>query len=59
MQKQIRREAGLPPEEGGVDVPSGTDGVTRYPAVDGTPIPGDDLGAYDAQPPKENGNDKS
>tara|TARA_A100001011_G_scaffold41991_2_gene39683 strand:+ start:10653 stop:12260 length:1608 start_codon:yes stop_codon:yes gene_type:complete len=59
MQKQIRREAGLPPEEGGVDVPSGTDGVTRYPAVDGTPIPGDDLGAYDGQPPKENGNDKS
>ena len=29
MQKQIRREAGLPPEEGGVDVPDDSDGVTR------------------------------
>tara|TARA_Y100000310_G_scaffold345492_1_gene465604 strand:+ start:3539 stop:5155 length:1617 start_codon:yes stop_codon:yes gene_type:complete len=31
MQKQIDKEAGIPPDEGGVDVPSAGDGITRYP----------------------------
>ena len=32
MQKQINKEAGLDPEDGGVDVPDNTDGITRYPS---------------------------
>ena len=43
MQKQMNKEAGLDPEDGGVDVPDNTDGITRYPQVDGTPIPPDDI----------------
>ena len=43
MQSQINKEAGLDPDEGGVDVPDNTDGITRYPQVDGTPIPPDDI----------------
>ena len=43
MQDQINKEAGLDPEDGGVDVPDNTDGITRYPSVDGTPIPPDDI----------------
>jgi len=43
MQKQINKEAGLNPDEGGVDVPDNTDGITRYPSMDGTPIPPDDI----------------
>ena len=30
MQKQINKEAGLDVEDGGVDVPSDTDGITIY-----------------------------
>jgi hypothetical protein len=44
MQTQINKEAGLDPEDGGVDVPDNTDGITRYPQVDGTPIPPDEIG---------------
>ena len=43
MQKQMNKEAGLDPDEGGVDVPDNTDGITRYPQVDGTPLPPDDI----------------
>ena len=43
MQKEIRKEAGLPPEEGGVNVPDASDGITRYPQVDGGVIPADDV----------------
>ena len=32
----------MDPEDGGVDVPDSTDGVTRYPQVDGAPIDPDD-----------------
>ena len=35
MQDEINREAGLDPDEGGVNVPDGTDGITRIPSVDG------------------------
>ena len=31
MQKQINREAGLDVEDGGIDMPDGGDGITRYP----------------------------
>ena len=42
MQDEINKESGMDPEDGGVDVPSSTDGVTRYPQVDGSPIDPDD-----------------
>ena len=35
MQKQINKEAGMDTDDGGVDVPQDTDGITRYPSVDG------------------------
>ena len=58
MQAQMNKEAGLDPDEGGVDVPQDTDGVTRYPSVDGAPIPADDLDKYQGnEPPKDNGKD--
>ena len=47
MQDQINKEAGLDPEDGGVDVPDNTDGITRYPSIDGTPIPPDDIAGGD------------
>ena len=56
MQKQINKEAGLDPDEGGVDIPQNTDGITRFPSMDGAPIPADDLDKYDGkEPPKDNG----
>jgi len=42
MQDEINKESGMDPEDGGVDVPDSTDGVTRYPQVDGSPIDPDD-----------------
>jgi hypothetical protein len=62
MQTQINKEAGLDPEDGGVDVPDNTDGITRYPSVDGTPIPPDDIagkggGGTDPEFNKGNGDD--
>ena len=42
MQNEINKEAGLDPDEGGIDVPDSTDGVTRYPQVDGAPVDPDD-----------------
>jgi hypothetical protein len=49
MQDQIKKESGLDPEDGGVDVPQSTDGITRYPSQDGNPIPPDDVAKYDGQ----------
>ena len=56
MQRQINKEAGLDPEDGGVTVPSDTDGVTRYPSIDGEPIPADDLSKYQGVEPPEKEN---
>ena len=59
MQKEINREAGLDPDEGGVNVPDGTDGITRIPSVDGAPIDPDDLAKLKGEiPPGDNKNDK-
>ena len=60
MQKQMNKEAGLDPDEGGVNVPDGTDGITRIPSVDGAPIDPDDLTKYDGgtPPPKDNGDNQ-
>jgi hypothetical protein len=49
MQAQINKEAGLDPDEGGVNVPDGSDGISRYPSVDGTPIPADDVAKYNGE----------
>ena len=49
MQRQINKEEGLDPDEGGIDIPQSTDGITRYPSQDGTPIPPDDVAKYDGQ----------
>ena len=58
MQKEINKEAGLDPDEGGVDVPQDTDGVTRYPSVDGAPLPADDVAKFRGDAPPENGEKK-
>ena len=55
MQKQINIEAGTDVDDGGVDVPQNTDGITRYPSVDGAPIPADDLAKYQGEEPPEKG----
>ena len=49
MQDQIKKETGMDPEDGGVDVPQTTDGITRYPSQDGNPISPDDVAKYDGQ----------
>ena len=44
MQKQISIESGTDVDDGGIDVPSGTDGITRYPQdATGSFIPADDI----------------
>ena len=58
MQKEINREAGSDVEDGGVDLPRDTDGVTRYPSQGGNIIGADDIDKYDNnEPPKQGGND--
>ena len=58
MQKQMNREAGEDVEDGGVDLPRDTDGVTRYPSQGGNIIGADDIDKYDNnEPPKQGGND--
>ena len=48
MNQQIRKELDKDPMDGGVDVPDGGDGITRYPQdATGSPIPAADLPAYD------------
>ena len=53
MQRQINKEAGLDPDEGGVDVPQDTDGITRYPSVDGAPLPADDVAKLRGEDPPD------
>jgi hypothetical protein len=44
MQKQINKEAGTDIEDGGIDMPTGGDGITRYPQdATGSFISPDDL----------------
>jgi len=56
MQQQINKEAGIDPEDGGVDVPDNTDGITRYPSMDGAPIPPDDIDDGSPKDDKEGDN---
>ena len=58
MQRQINKEAGLDPDEGGIDVPDGTDGITRYPSVDGAPLPADDVAKLRGEAPPEDDEEK-
>ena len=58
MQKQINTEAGLDSDEGGVDVPDGGDGITRYPSIDGAPIPADDIAKLKGETPTEENGEK-
>ena len=53
MQKEINKEAGDDVEDGGVDLPQDTDGVTRYPSIDGAPIPADDVAKLRGDEPPE------
>ena len=56
MQDQINKEAGLPVDDGGVEVPAGGDGITRYPQDGGGGIVTPDQ-MPDYEEPEENGND--
>jgi hypothetical protein len=48
MQKEINKEAGMDVEDGGVDMPDGGDGITRYPQDgSGNFISADDLEGSD------------
>jgi hypothetical protein len=49
MQKQINKEDGLDPDEGGIDIPQNTDGITRYPSQGGSVLDPDDVAKYDGQ----------
>ena len=49
MQNQINKEAGLDPDEGGIDIPQNTDGITRYPSQGGNVLDPDDVAKYDGQ----------
>ena len=53
MQKQINVEAGADVDDGGVDVPQDTDGITRYQSVDGAPLPADDVAKLRGEDPPE------
>ena len=58
LQKQMNKEAGMDVEDGGVDMPDGGDGITRYPSQGGNIIGSDELDAYDDnEPPKQGGDD--
>ena len=58
MQQQINKEAGIEPEDGGIAVPDGSDGITRYPSVDGAPIPADDVAKLSGNAPPEDDKEK-
>ena len=59
MQRQISKEAGMPPEDGGVSVPQATDGITRYPQDGGGGvIPADDVAKLRGEVPAEGGDEK-
>ena len=52
MRKQIQRETEIDPMDGGIDVPDGGDGITRYPQDGaGGVIPPDQMPDYE-EPPK-------
>jgi len=53
MQKQINIEDGKDVDDGGVNVPQDTDGVTRYPSQGGNPISADDLDKYQGNEPDD------
>ena len=53
MQKQINIESGEDVDDGGIDVPQNTDGITRYPSVDGAPLPADDVSKLRGDTPPE------
>jgi len=58
MQKQINQEAGLDVEDGGVDMPTGGDGITRYPQDStGSFISPDDLEGDDNDGVNNKGDD--
>ena len=57
MQNEINREAGADTDDGGVDIPQDTDGVTRYPSQGGNPIPADDLDKYQGNEPQGDDNE--
>ena len=58
MQRQIKREADTDTDDGGVDVPQDTDGVTRYPSQGGSPIPADDFDKYQGNEPQGDNNEQ-
>ena len=58
MQRQINKEAGMDVDDGGVDVPQNTDGITRYPSVDGAPLPADDVSKLRGEDPPEDEKEK-
>ena len=56
MNQQIRKELDTDPMDGGVDIPDGGDGITRYPQDGGGGIVTPDQ-MPDYEEPEENGND--
>ena len=58
MQRQIKREADTDTDDGGVDVPQDTDGVTRYPSQGGNPISADDFDKYQGREPEGDNNEQ-
>jgi len=58
MQKQINQEAGLDVEDGGIDMPTGGDGITRYPQDStGSFISPDDLSGDESDGVNNKGED--
>jgi hypothetical protein len=54
MRDQIAKELETDPMDGGVVLPVGGDGITRYPSdATGAPIPPADVKAYDGEEPPE------
>ena len=59
MQDQIRREREQDIEDGGISVPDGGDGITRYPQDGaGGVIGADDVAKFKGETPPENGEDE-
>ena len=56
MQDQINKEAGKDVDDGGIDMPTGGDGITRYPQ-DGSGAIVTPADMPDYEEPEENGND--
>ena len=58
MQQEINTEADTDTDDGGIDVPKDTDGVTRYPSQGGSPIPPDDVDKYQQNEPEGDNNEQ-